>query len=201
MYFQRFGAGYTILNNAYYGQSGRAGFKGRPSSNTYWRGRNGNGKMLALPSTQNTLHYDLGRPRNDTQWVNNASGCTARYGNSYTDQGYKHSNIGPCRICGRYGHLQRNCESLNERLSHVDDRHNSESIAVLNYVKMVDKDICVHYYTMTMRATVGDYTFGTVLDSGCNKSNVNWELVKKLQLTNAISLLKLLFLRWLLEIC
>ena len=52
---------------------------------------------------------------------------------------------------------------------------------------MVDKDLCVHYYNvMTRRDSVGNYTFGTLLDSGCNKSNVNWELVKRLKLTHAI---------------
>ena len=66
MYSQRFCARYTIPNNTYYGQSAWAGFNGSPSGNTYWRGRNGNGKILALPSTQNTLNYDLGRLRNDT---------------------------------------------------------------------------------------------------------------------------------------
>ena len=36
MYSQRFGAGYTIPNNAYFGQCTRAGFNGRPHNNTYW---------------------------------------------------------------------------------------------------------------------------------------------------------------------
>ena len=76
-----YSAGYTIPNNAYYGQSTRAGFNGRPNNTTYWQGRTGNGKMVALPSSQNTLHHDLGRRRNDTQGVNTASDRNARYAN------------------------------------------------------------------------------------------------------------------------
>ena len=57
----------------------------------------------------------------------------------------------------------------------------------MSYVNTVNDDICVHYYNdMTITARVGDYVLGTLLDSGCNRSNMNWELVKKLKLTNEV---------------
>ena len=77
----RFDAGYTIPNNAYYDQSAWTGFDGKPGSNTYWWGRNEHDKH-------------------------------AGFDNSYAGQGYNRGNIGPCRICSEFGHLQRQCGSV-----------------------------------------------------------------------------------------
>ena len=165
-YSQRFPTRYDIPYNTNYGRGTRDVFNGRPRTMTYYQNNPRNSGMLALPSTQNTLNYELNRSRNNSSRVNNISQFGTGYYNSGNSYRNDHGAIGPCRICDQYGHLQSQCGNLNSGTMVMTDRHNSDTRAVLNYVNTVGNDICVHYYNdMTMMAKG--------LDCGCNKSNIN----------------------------
>ena len=70
---------------------------------------------------------------------------------------------------------------------HVMNRHNSDTRAVLNFVNTVGNNICVHYYNdMTLMAQVHEYVFGALLDTGCNRSNISLDMMRRLKMTNSL---------------